>query len=175
MSPIIGVIDSQKSGRLATDYFESLISYDASGSTVYTTLSGISQSYKHLRLVITGVWNSGSNANLSLKPNSDGTNANYILHRYYGNGGTTYAYTYDNVGGMFYNYTGIGATNYASIIDIFDYSRNDIYKTYTAKGGNTGTYQWNESGLWRSTSPITSIDVYIQGTTGTRISLYGVK
>lgn len=172
--PIIGVIDSSKTGNLATSYFENIASFDASGSTVSTTISSIPQVYKHLRMVIS-IINNGASNNLAILPNSDTTQNNYILHRTYSSGSATYGFTYNNVGGWFYNYTNSGVPNSASIIDIFDYSRNDIWKTYISIGGNNSNNVWNESGMWRSTAPITSLDISLQGTTGTRVSLYGVK
>jgi hypothetical protein len=172
--PIIGIIDSSKTNSLATDFFESIVSYNATTSTTSTVISNIPQVYKHLRVVISIAGNGNSN-NLSIRPNSDITSNNYIIHRTYGSGTSNYAYTYNNVGGWFYNYTNSGVLKVASIVDIYEYSRNDIWKNYHSIGGNNSANVWNESGMWRSTAPITSLEITFQGTTGTRISVYGVK
>ena len=67
------------------------------------------------------------------------------------------------------------------MIDILDYSNTNKYKTARVLGGmdfNGSGSASLQSGLWMSTSAVTSITCISAGnnwTTGTQIALYGVN
>jgi hypothetical protein len=71
----------------------------------------------------------------------------------------------------------------ATVVDILDFSSTNKNKTFRLFGGNWQASGFNSqatfrSGLWRSTSAITSILIYPNTTefvSGSRFSLYGVK
>jgi predicted patatin/cPLA2 family phospholipase len=69
----------------------------------------------------------------------------------------------------------------AGVIDILDYANTNKYKTVRALSGhdNNGSGYVNfESGLWMSTSAITSIKLFTAGNVYaqyTQFALYGIK
>ena len=100
-------------------------------------------------------------------------NAHYL----YGDGGAVYSGTSAN--GFMVNLVRAGVTNAfsASVTDFLDSYSTTKNKTIRTFGGYSGELSLN-SGLWQSTSSITSIT--IRTTTdnfaiGSRFSLYGIK
>lgn len=88
MSPIIGVIDSAKTGNLITNDFYYLASATGTGSTL--SVSSIPSTYKNLRIYYTARTNAGSSPvdNLVMSFNSDTTASNY-KGWYWGSGTTS--------------------------------------------------------------------------------------
>lgn len=192
--PIIGVIDSQKSGHLAppTGFYSISSATVDSGGASTITFSSIPSSYKHLQIraiVKTGrtiATYDGMNINF----NSD-TGTNYTYHYLYADHRPSF-----QAGGAT-SQTAIGLTAIQGnvsistnifgvvIIDILDYTNSNKYKTVktlTGYDNNTTNYLIEsaltiQSGLWMSTSGINSIS--FSGTTNgfiqnTQFALYGV-
>jgi len=186
MSPILkGVIASGISGHLTPPWspegaYDALATINLSTSTASITFSGVPSGYKHLQLRISALGDTSTAYDVIMRFNSDST-TNYNWHRIFGNGSTVGA---GNSASSNMYIAGDGArTTYplASVIDVLDYNNNQKNKTtriltgwdYNGSGVIT---LW--SGLWRSTSPVTSINISVvisNFAAGSTFALYGVK
>lgn len=176
--------------------FEWIDSTTASGGESNLTFSSIPQTYKHLQLRGIGRdTNTGAGFSTSIRCTFNGdTAANYAYHRIFGNANNTVT----SVGAINSSFwTGEGAilldgsglpintTNMfgAIISDIHDYSSTSKFKTITSIGGGNNNGQTTDtviaisSGMWKSTSAITSLNIttYDKFGAGTTYSLYGIK
>ena len=160
--------------------FESIATVTASGSSSTLTFTSIPATYKSLQ--IRGIANDAFRSNLRMTFNSD-TGANYSFHMLYGNGSA--AGVAAGSSANYINYVGKAestASIYgASIIDIVDYASTSKYKTAKTFFGydyNGGGWSGLASGLWMSTSAITSITITNPNgnyTAGSTFALYGIK
>ena len=120
---------------------------------------------------------------IAMRFNGD-SSTNYSSHRIMGNGSTVASSANTSTT---YVYGGLASNSYgtnpfgASICDILDFADSSKYKTSRSLHGVTGAlYRLSlESGNWRNTAPITSINLsHSNGSTfiaGSRFSLYGSK
>lgn len=172
--------------------FESISTQTLSSTTGTVTFSSIPSTYKHLQLRM--LWRSattGYNSTFLLSMNGDTSSSNYVKH-FLGGGGSGSAISGANVSGSF---GGIRSTNCMSssdpasefspaVIDIIDYTsvnKNKTvraligYETNNVGGGNIALL----SGLWLSTSAITSLSITDYGGTGSAsgstFALYGIR
>jgi hypothetical protein len=158
------------------------------GGQASVTFSSIPSTYKHLQIryigqIITG---SPSGDNFRVTVNSD-TGANYSYHQLYGNGNAAYSYggtTSNNM--LIADVSGNGsASMYAGgIVDILDYTSTNKYKTFRVLSGvdtnGTDGIIFLSSGLWQSTSAVTSVTFGYNGGTNninqySQFALYGIK
>jgi hypothetical protein len=181
--PILGVIDSQKSGHLYNNSYTSIQTVTVgAGGTSYVTFSSIPQTYTHLQIrAISRDSASGTGGYVSnLLPN--GATPNYF-HWILGTGGAISATSGANViyAGPASPTAGNTANVFgAGVIDVFDYTNTNKNKTVRALYGfddNTSASQiYFASGLYSSTSAITSLQFvsnnFVQGT---QFALYGVN
>lgn len=189
MSPIIGVIDSAKTGRISTGSYESIqtVTVGAGGQSTISFTS-IPQTYKHLEIRCIGKLNSLSGTDIS----------HYITF----NSDTTSSYVWDNANG--YNSTASigGATtltntgiNYAAfptsasalanyfggvICTILDYTNTNKYTTVHSLVGDSSTTYGNvdfKGGFWANTSAVTRIDLTVgyNLVQYSSFALYGIK
>jgi hypothetical protein len=191
--PILGVIDSAKSGNLGNPAWESISTYSG-GATSVITIGSIPSTYKHLRLV--------ARLKDSRSPVAySGTNLSFNT-----TGGTSYGYTYlygdDRITGqpvedsssgasfIFLSTPGAGTTTanvYSfTILDIFDYQNTSKFtsvqgvSSYVDPGGAYlgGQSAPSVSGTWASTSVVSSIILTPNNANyaaNVRVSLYGIK
>jgi hypothetical protein len=113
--------------------------------------------------------------------NSD-SGSSYSYHTVYGDGATAaadYSSTTYGVAGIQGGTANICA---ASVLDILDYSNTNKFKTTRVLDGvdvnGAGGYVELSSSTWRSTSAITSIEIFLSGAsfaTGSTFSIYGIK
>jgi hypothetical protein len=172
------VLGSFSSGVVAaTSSYESIATINpTSGTSV--TFSSIPGTYKHLQ--IRSMLNNTAYTQLVMTFNSD-SGSNYARHLLSGNGTTVTA-----TGGATQNQINNAAIAGAStslgvtIIDIIDYASTTKYKTTRSFNGmdanGSGRVELG-SGLWQSTSAITSItltDPNYSFSSGT-LALYGIK
>lgn len=197
-------ISSVKTGEVGTSLLVGNTFYDPSATwfieritpsngTASITFSNIPQIYKHLQ--IRGISRDTYSANaynqeLGIRFNSD-TGSNYSLHRSSGNGTGTSTIVYGEASttqiSTYYSGCADAATAsvYGSnIFDIYDYSSTSKFKTLKYFCGVDTNVSSNEfgvtlgSGLWRSTSGITSVQIrslYTAFKSGTTFALYGIK
>lgn len=187
--PVLGIVASQISGHLfaPSGAYDSIATTTVgAGGATDITFSSIPATYTHLQIRLIGRSNRAANLDsLRLQVNSD-TASNYAEHGLYGDGasagafaGTSQAYI------QFYRIAGAnaGASTFGAIyIDILDYANTSKFKTARSIGGadNNGSGEiYLTSGLWSSTSAITSLKLYPGvGTNFTQYShfaLYGIR
>ena len=198
MSPILQTLANGSAygyrtlaGAAAAPAFESIASAVGSGQTS-VTFSSIPSTYKHLQIRIIArdtSGNGGGSGALRMRFNGD-TSSVYDRHVLSGNGSSPSAgrdinstdFSLESLmmgGGTAANVYGVG------ILDFIDYASTTKNKTFRLFNGNNTNGAWGnevirmQSGCWRNTSAITSIELYITNgsgyETGTRISLYGIK
>jgi hypothetical protein len=140
------------------------------------TFSGISGSYKDLRLVFNGGIGS-SNASFTINGDSTSTyywttlEANGTTVASSWNGNTFGSFANDYI--LWYNTSGILVT-----MDILDYSATDKHKTILSRGNNTARAVNAVVNRWPSTAAITSVQLNGNGTNftaGSTFALYGVS
>jgi hypothetical protein len=184
MSLILGILDSGGAAA-ATSSYESIQSINTSGvSTI--TFNSIPSGYASLQLRYQLIESNGYQE-INGRFNGD-TGSNYFWHYLEGNGssasaansgGTTTSFTIysNNREGTVPTYPNVG------IVDIHDYASTTKYKTVRTFSGadKNGTNPNGEiqlvSGLWSSTSAVTSLTIRCSVTwdSGTIFSLYGIK
>ena len=140
------------------------------------TFSSISGSYTDLVLVVNG--QAATSQQIALQFNSD-TGSNYSVTALYGDGTSAASGRTTSQTAMFGAFGWFGnGTQSTSIIQIQNYSNTTTYKTAIGRGNLSSNYVHAGVGLWRSTSAITSIYIYVNGgynwTSGTTFTLYGI-
>jgi hypothetical protein len=185
MSPILtGVIASGISGHL-TPPWEPQGAYDAlgtvnvpSGGMASVTFLGIPSGYKHLQIrAVAQQLSTGGSVEVTLN------NATFVRrHFLYGSGaGAVAGSDTFNAPAIFTGSTSTSSSIFAvSIVDILDYNstKNKVTRSLGGIDNNGSGSLYFMSGLYTSTSPVTSIT--INPTTQnfaqhTQLSLYGVR
>ena len=187
--PILGIMASQISGHLTTpNNYESIATANGTGASAVISFSSIPATFKHLQIrFIARDARAVLEDTIYLQFNSD-TGSNYKrYHSLQGDGATASgdagASSYTNH--LFSYATGSSATAgimCAGITDILDYANTNKYKTVRTLSGddrNGGGSITLWSGLWMSSSAISSITITsgfpANFTTDTTFALYGVK
>jgi hypothetical protein len=178
--PVLGIIASSKV-RITPNSYESIATVTGTGLASTLSFTSIPSTYTHLQ--IRGINNDAVGYSINMTFNSD-TSANYTVHQLYGNGTTASAFGAANFNYIFAGVAGFSSTTQVApmIVDILDYANTNKYKTcrmltgYDSNGATTGYIEFN-SGLWRSTSAITRIDLTLTGlfSTTATFALYGIK
>lgn len=153
------------------------------------TFTNIPSTYAHLQLRIMALGTGATAVNgFNCQANGD-TGNNYSRHLVQGYGSGVDAYGIANTDRFqFFGYRGGLRDTYptVAVIDFLDYSNTNKYKTARGLAGNdfngnatpvTGEIQLS-SGLWMNTNAISSLSVYISGSSFTQYSqfaLYGIK
>lgn len=155
-----------------------------SGGTSSITFSNIPQTYQHLQ--IRGVArNTGTtNRSVSVQFNGD-TTSSYAWHLLGGNGSSTAVengVSQTNAQSFSQVYSNASANIFSAfVMDILDYSsvsKNTTIRTIGSREENGAGLVSIYSGLWNSTSAVTSIKLYPLSDSlaeYTTLSLYGVK
>ena len=187
MSPLPGIIASQKSGHLtpaASLAYDSIQTVTLTSAQTSIAFSSFSSSYKHLQ--IRGVTSGSDNTNVRIRFNSD-TGSNYAYHGMQAGAGygTTVGSNYasSQTGIMAFDQQLGGSTYWnGTIIDILDYTNTNKAKTIrTMSGVDNGSgngFAFLETGLWTSSSAITAITIYPYSNTfntNSTFALYGIK
>lgn len=176
----------------ATNSYESIATVTATGGETSLSFTSIPGTYASLQIrgiskdTYTG--GAGEATDTVLTFNND-SGANYGYHQIRGNGTAAAALaasSTSNMAAVITQVYGTGVTNIfgVSIVDIHDYASTTKNKTVRGFSGgdlNDGTTKSNlrlGSGLWRSTSAITSIQILtvVSGfAAGSTFALYGIK
>jgi hypothetical protein len=194
---VISIKNKTKSGSLLVGNayyvppaFESIATATGTGSSGTITFSSIPATYTSLQIRWIARDNNGGSTGASqllVSFNSDTTSTNYRSHSLYGNGASAFAASVGNRAGVWLDGGTVGSSSLAStfavgILDIHDYantSKNKTTRSFHGEDGNgSSSYQiFLQSGLWMSTSAITSITVTSNNnfTTTSQFSLYGIK
>lgn len=165
--------------------FDSIATATGNGTATSVTFSSIPSTYKSLQIRYAIITATNNAEDLYLRINGD-TASNYAWHKLRGNGTTASATASapDNTLSLHAGLNGLGQTYlFTGVVDIIDYASTSKFKTVRTLTGidknGSGDIALT-SGLWRSTSAITSLNFYVQGassffSTGTTFALYGVK
>lgn len=185
--PILGIVASSR--PTASTAFDSIATATGTGSSGTITFSSIPSTYQHLQIrgIIRGT-SVTTGRDLNLRFNSDSA-SNYKSHYLIGTGASTLAGE-DGGGattsiwlGRAYANGALASTTSAVIIDVHDYgstTKNKTVRSFQGRDDN-GTAEQSltlASGLWLSTSAISSISLLVDsgnfGTSST-FALYGIK
>lgn len=173
-------------GAAAVGDYESIQTYNLTTATASVTFSSIPATYSHLQIRALGRTDRAvSMSGLGMRFNGD-TATNYSDHNVTGDGATATAGADVSASYIFLaRYPGASATASmfgVGVIDILDYANTNKYKTTRNLSGTdlNGSGQVHlQSGNWRSTSAITSIQLYpdISGNLVqySSFALYGIK
>jgi hypothetical protein len=157
--------------------YESIATATAAGGETSVSFSSIPSTFKNLEIRWKGI---GSTSTLYWQFNSD-TGSNYAWHRIYGSSGTagaTGTASTTQIGGSLLPSTATGDSG-CGIFSIVDYASTSKYKTLRGLTGSTAnSYIALVSGLWMSTSALSSIQLNFAGdplAAGSTFALYGIK
>jgi hypothetical protein len=187
--PLVGIMESAKSGNLYSNSFESIQStIVGAGGSASVTFTSIPATYQHLQIrYIARNSEASTNAIYFLTGvfNSD-TGGNYTSHYYSSDGASLSAAAATGVGSSRFgtiNSTAYSSTAYThGVIDIVDYANTNKYKTSKSVTGTlrsaTNNTSYILSTAWLSTSAISSISL-APGTGNfvqySNFALYGIK
>lgn len=183
--PIIGVIDSSKSGNLYSASYDSIATITAGAGGISSAIfSNIPQTYTHLQVrILTRSTFSASNWPIFVQPNGSSSSV-YAYHNFQGDGSTVSA-----SGASSQTLMQLGETSAASatanvfgafVIDILDYTNTNKNKTVRTLYGfdlNGSGIVGMRGGLFASTTAITSLN-FGTGSNFAEYSsfaLYGIK
>lgn len=177
--PILGVVASAKTGKLAS--YESIQTITVGAATNVVTFTTVPTTYKHLQIRATMSCTSVNNMFMRVGNGSIDTGANYTWHQLFGDGATPYSN--GNASGTFcyigYNFN--TAHPNPSIIDLLDYSstvKAKSFKTIAGTESNGGGYAQLWGGSWVNNSAINTISFETGGgnfNTDSVFALYGIK
>lgn len=154
------------------------------GGAANVEFTSIPSTYTHLQLRVLSQQNASLSdyGNIRVVANSD-SGSNYSNHVLVGNGSGVFASATTSTTRVTpgYSYLTSGSTFGGTVLDILDYANTNKYKTFRSVGGadfNGGGGVALFSGLWMSTSAITSLT--ITGANGnftqySHFALYGVN
>ena len=183
--PILGIMASQISGHLfaPSGAYDSIATVSGTGSSGTISFTSIPSTYTHLQIRFIGRATTATST-IRVQFNSD-TGSNYANHMLYGEGSAVYAA--NNTTQTYMRFYGLANSGLsadivsAHIVDVLDYTNTNKNKVYRTLGGfdaNGSGEQGLFSGLWMSTSAITSIDLITNSgswTSSSSFALYGIK
>lgn len=171
------------SGGVDSDYelIESVVLGSAQSNVTFSSLGSYSSTYKHLQVRTTARMTTGSSFGLRTQLNAD-TGTNYTHHLLYGNGTSMVSAV---SAGNNYALTGLSAASTSptsvfssAVIDLLDPYSTTKNKTFRTLTGVVSTGIHFHSGIWMSTSSVTSWKLFPESgdwAIGSRFSLYGIK
>jgi hypothetical protein len=160
--------------------YSQIATVTANGSTATYTFSSIPSIYTNL-VLICGSLNGTANFSPAIRFNGD-TATNYSGTYLEGNGSSASS-ARNSSQNAFYNGAVIGYSSSVgtSIFQVNNYNNTTTFKTVLGRNNYNGTGLPGTSasvGLWRSTSAITSMTIFIGSgnfTSGSTFTLYGIK
>ncbi len=170
----------------STNSYESIATVTVgSGGSSTITFSSIPATYTHLQIRCIARSDYANSGYGTMRFNSD-SGSNYNAHYLSGNGSSASASAMGQYTGMDFLALSQSASNIfgAGVIDILDYANTNKYKTVRSLcGGDDNSTNGRialNSGLWMSTSAITSITILSGGGSNTfqqysQFALYGIK
>jgi hypothetical protein len=180
--PILGVIDSGKSGHLSNPAYEYIAKYTGGGSSF--SFTGINQSYKHLELRINYFAASVTDVGMQFNGNT-GYKKFAAVARTPGSTGNSGGFSNANAQGIDFG-DGMWQTGQPLIgrMIITDYTNTNKLRAFFNEGGQLNgagntSVRWNIAGLYNTTAALTTIR--IATTSGanfngaTVFALYGIK
>lgn len=160
----------------AGNTYTQIASTTLGSSASSVTFSSIAGTYTDLVLMVAGTASGGDD--ILMQFNSDTAN-NYSYTILYGNGtaaGSTRGSSGTSIFVDYYGSMGTGQNN--RIININNYSNTTTNKTSLIRANNAASGTDAIVGLWRSTSAINAIQLFMPSatfSTGTTFNLYGIS
>lgn len=181
----LGIFATAGASAAAGPSYEFIETINGNGSANSITFSSISTTaYKHLQLRMSVRSTQASyGVDMPIRFNSDSAN-NYFGHTLYGQGDSVYSENSGAISSLWIQNVAANANDASVVsgfvIDILDYADTNKFKTTRILQGvaDTNLKRMNlSSGLWRSTSAISSITISSAGAFNSisRFSLYGIK
>jgi hypothetical protein len=180
--PIIGVIDSSKSGNLSASSWEQIATATGTGSSQTLSFATIPQTYKDLMVMFTGAsttTNADQGTQITINSGTTGALSTYMYGNYASAGGAS-----PNVGtgtsSYYLNTFGNNNQTQATVL-FMDYSSTTKTKTvhcYNGMQTSSIGYTFMYSGVFNTTTAISQISLIASvgnWNTNTRCTLYGVK
>lgn len=156
--------------------YELVQTYTVSSATINVALTTIPSTYTDLVLVINPA--SSTEQNMQMYFNNDNA-TNYSRTYIQGSGtSTTSARQSSTTGQNNYLTPVFGGSNAGTYVaNIFDYANTSKHKAFLFRGGTAASGTALLLSLWRSTSAISTINLYngSDWAVGTRFDLYGIK
>ena len=197
--PILGVIDSGKSGHLTppSSYASIATVTVGSGGASSISFTSIPSTYTHLQIRYLAQTNRSliiDDAFITI--NGDTTGANYYSHQIQGSGSSASAFSSAGNGGggvgIFWPYafsaTASGSYNYwaGGVIDVLDYANTNKNKTLRSLSGSNANgaapsgypaFVTLSSAAWFSTTAVSSITIKSNGNFSqySSFALYGIR
>jgi hypothetical protein len=185
LNTVLGTLSSGVAA--ATGSYESIATYTATGGETAFTFSSIPSTYVSLQLrtLVRNTSGTAGTAGSTIRFNGD-TGSNYTTHSLNADGATVAAYGFASQTKIFIfsNEVRGGSTSDTfgtCIMDVHDYASTTKYKTLRAFGGgdtNGAGKLALDSGVWMSTSAVTSLQITVGATAfaaGSTFALYGIK
>ena len=181
MSPLSPLGIFGFAGAAAAGAFESIASATGTGSSGTITFTSIPSTYTSLQ--IRGNYSAATTSGVGLyvRVNSD-SSSNYTYHYLSGNGTAASAFGAITQNKVYATAGTVSTTTRGVVIgDIHNYNsttQNKTIRFFAGEDANgSGTVNL-ASGLWLSTSAITSVTIVLEGdsfSTSTQFALYGIK
>jgi hypothetical protein len=144
-------------------------------ATQTVTLSSIPATYTDLILIVNGTPTATGSG--YLRVNGD-TATNYSSTGMRGDGSNPYSYRRLDETAMLLTFNGVNTSPATWVIQLMNYSNTTTNKTILNRFNTVSSEVLANCGLWRSTSAINSITIYMDGTasfpSGSTLSLYGI-
>ena len=186
--PILGIMASSfRSAAGPQGAYDALATVTLSTTATSITFVGIPTGYKHLqiRAVARTDYTGGAADGLKINFNSD-TGNNYSWHQLQGSGASAFAQAASTTGTIYAAYLPSNTANSnvfgVTVIDILDYqntNKNKTVRNLIGYDNNGSGYIGFGSGLWQSTTAITSITIdQWDGSNflaNSSFALYGIK
>lgn len=141
------------------------------------TFTSIAGTYTDLVIIVAGSADGTNAANVLLQFNSD-TGSNYSTTILYGDGSTAGSARVTSAANINTGDVDTGTSTAVNRINIMNYSNATTYKTVLGRGDRSVNSTVAKVGLWRSTSAITSVKVFLSASinfsVGTTLTLYGI-
>ena len=176
--PILGVIDSGKSGHLSTNSYASIGTVTVgSGGASSITFSSIPSTYTHLQIrMFAQTTNGNTDSTISINGNSS-----VYRHQLYGNGSSASANATSGDAYIIFTPGNTANTFGPAIIDILDYTnanKNTTVRAFSGRDLNGSGYVGIGSALFTGLGPVTSITLNGFSTSYAQYSsfaLYGIR
>jgi archaellum component FlaF (FlaF/FlaG flagellin family) len=162
--------------------YEALATTTLASETATITFSSISSAYTDLRLVLVAMKSTAANVGARVQFNGD-TSSNYSWTSLAGNGSAASSSVQGNDTSLpLITFSVVTTTSpHMGTLDIFSYAgstnKTSLITESSDRNGSGATVRY--TGLWRSTSAITSIRIFDDSArnfgVGTMATLYGIK
>ena len=170
------------------EFLEEVVLASSASSVTFSNLDYYAaEGFKHLQIRFVGRTDIANTSarDLLVRLNAD-TGNNYAYHNLYGDGSAVNSRQASTTGGMFQrevfadgnNTTGVFGAGIIDILDFSSTSKNTTIRTLLGVNATSSTKVALSSGLWNSTSAVTSVTLAPNSSNlvaGSRFSLYGSK